>query len=66
MLLLDEPLTGLDVAVAAAIRALMRAWSSAERPRVVLITHDLLDVLTLADRVLVLESGGSRRDRPGR
>jgi molybdate transport system ATP-binding protein len=32
--------------------------SSAEGRATVLITHDLLDVLTLADRVLVLEDGG--------
>ncbi|BBY67074.1 sulfate/molybdate ABC transporter ATP-binding protein [Mycolicibacterium helvum] len=57
VLLLDEPLAGLDVAVAAAVRALLRRVSSAEGRATVLITHDLLDVLTLADRVLVLEDG---------
>ncbi|NTY60579.1 sulfate/molybdate ABC transporter ATP-binding protein [Mycolicibacterium sphagni] len=58
VLLLDEPLAGLDVAVAASVRALLRRVSSAEGRATVLITHDLLDVLTLADRVLVLEDGG--------
>jgi molybdate transport system ATP-binding protein len=57
VLLLDEPLTGLDVAAAASIRAVLRGVVSRSGCAVVLITHDLLDVFTLADRVLVLESG---------
>ncbi|OMC49189.1 sulfate/molybdate ABC transporter ATP-binding protein [Mycobacterium sp. IS-1264] len=57
VLLLDEPLTGLDVGAAAAIRAVLRNVVTRGACAVVLITHDLLDVLTLADRVLVLESG---------
>jgi molybdate transport system ATP-binding protein len=58
VLLLDEPLAGLDVAVAASVRALLRRVTAAEGRATVLITHDLLDVLTLADRVMVIESGG--------
>src|SRR6185437_15816705 len=57
VLLLDEPLAGLDVAAAAAIRAVLRAVVSRSGCAAVLITHDLLDALTLADRVLVLERG---------
>src|SRR6202012_2822139 len=57
VLLLDEPLTGLDVAAAAAIRAVLRDVVTRTGCAVILITHDLLDVFTLADRVLVLESG---------
>jgi molybdate transport system ATP-binding protein len=57
VLLLDEPLTGLDVAAAAAIRAVLRTVVTRSGCAVILITHDLLDVFTLADRVLVLESG---------
>ena len=57
VLLLDEPLSGLDVAAAAAIRAVLRGVVNRRGCAVVLITHDLLDVFTLADRVLVLESG---------
>ena len=57
VLLLDEPLTGLDVAAAAAIRAVLRTAVARTGCAVILITHDLLDVFTLADRVLVLESG---------
>jgi molybdate transport system ATP-binding protein len=57
VLLLDEPLTGLDVAAAAGIRAVLRTAVTRTGCAVILITHDLLDVFTLADRVLVLESG---------
>jgi molybdate transport system ATP-binding protein len=57
VLLLDEPLSGLDVAAAADIRAALRNVVVRTGCAVVLITHDLLDVVTLADRVLVLESG---------
>ena len=57
VLLLDEPFTGLDVAAAAAIRAVLRGAVSRTGCAVVLITHDLLDVFTLADRVLVLAAG---------
>lgn len=57
VLLLDEPLSGLDVAAAAAIRAVLRNVVTRDGRATILITHDLLDVFTLADRVLVLESG---------
>ncbi|ORB82560.1 molybdenum ABC transporter ATP-binding protein [Mycobacterium kansasii] len=57
VLLLDEPLTGLDVNAAAAIRTVLRSVVTDTGCAVVLVTHDLLDVLTLADRVMVLESG---------
>jgi molybdate transport system ATP-binding protein len=57
VLLLDEPLTGLDVTVAAAMRTVLRRVLVRDGRSSVLVTHDLLDVVTLADRVIVLESG---------
>src|ERR1700754_3360178 len=57
VLLLDEPLAGLDVTAATAMRKLLRTKLNRDGRSAVLITHDLLDVLTLADRVLILESG---------
>ncbi|MGY4709320.1 sulfate/molybdate ABC transporter ATP-binding protein [Mycolicibacterium sp. CBM1] len=57
VLLLDEPLAGLDVAVAASVRALLRGAATTGGRATVLVTHDLLDVLTLADRVMVLDGG---------
>jgi molybdate transport system ATP-binding protein len=57
VLMLDEPLAGLDVSTATAMRKLLRHTLSRDGRSAVLITHDVLDVLTLADRVLVLEAG---------
>jgi molybdate transport system ATP-binding protein len=57
VLLLDEPLAGLDVGAATAMRKVLRRVLARDGRSAVLITHDLLDVLTLADRVLVLEDG---------
>jgi molybdate transport system ATP-binding protein len=57
VLLLDEPLAGLDVGAATAMRKVLRRVLSRDGRSAVLITHDLLDVLTLADRVMVLEDG---------
>ena len=57
VLLLDEPLAGLDVVGAATARSVLRRVLTAESRTALLITHDLIDVLTLADRVLVLEAG---------
>jgi molybdate transport system ATP-binding protein len=57
VLLLDEPLAGLDVGAATAMRKVLRRVLARDGRSAVMITHDLLDVLTLADRVLVLDSG---------
>src|SRR3954471_315766 len=57
VLLLDEPLAGLDVGAATAMRKVLRRVLARDGRSAVLITHDLLDVLTLADRVLVLDGG---------
>ena len=57
VLLLDEPLAGLDVTAAAAMRKVLHRLLARDGRSAVLITHEMLDVLTLADRVLVLEAG---------
>lgn len=64
VLLLDEPLTGLDVAAAAAIRNLLRDVLARDGRSALLVTHELLDVLALAGRVLVLEAGRVVEDGP--
>lgn len=57
VLILDEPHAGLDVAAAQSTRAALRdIVADTDRPTV-LITHDLPDVVELADRVLVVEEG---------
>jgi molybdopterin-binding protein len=55
LLLLDEPMAALDVDVAPALRQLLRGVL-ADRTAIV-VTHDALDALLLADRVVVVEGG---------
>jgi ABC-type sulfate/molybdate transport systems ATPase subunit len=57
LLLLDEPFTGLDVRVAAELRIELAHHLAAFAGVTLLVTHDALDALTLADRVLVLDEG---------
>lgn len=61
VLLLDEPFAALDVAVAPQLRALLREVVQGRTALVV--THDLVDVVTLADRAVVLENGRLVEDR---
>jgi molybdate transport system ATP-binding protein len=62
LLLLDEPMAALDVAVAPALRQMLRRVLSDRA--VIIVTHDVLDALLLADRVIVLESGRVVEDGP--
>ncbi len=55
LLLLDEPMAALDVAVRPELRQTLRRVL-AHRTAVV-VTHDVLDALLLADRVAVVEEG---------
>ncbi|WP_193048112.1 sulfate/molybdate ABC transporter ATP-binding protein [Mycolicibacterium baixiangningiae] len=57
VLLLDEPLAGLDVAVAGAMRRVLREVLTRGGRSAVLVTHDLVDVATLADHVVVIDGG---------
>ncbi|QBJ96497.1 ATP-binding cassette domain-containing protein [Rhodococcus sp. ABRD24] len=57
LLLLDEPMSALDVGAAPAVRALLRRVLRAGNRTAILVTHDVLDALSLADRVAVIECG---------
>ncbi|MEE2035077.1 sulfate/molybdate ABC transporter ATP-binding protein, partial [Rhodococcus chondri] len=57
LLLLDEPMAALDVTTAPAIRSLLRRILRDTGRTALMVTHDPLDVLALADRVVVIESG---------
>jgi molybdate transport system ATP-binding protein len=62
VLLLDEPMAALDVDARPAMRQLLR---EVLRDRTAVIaTHDVLDALLLADRVVVLEGGRVVEDGP--
>jgi molybdate transport system ATP-binding protein len=55
LLLLDEPMAALDVAVLPALRQTLRRVLAGRSA--VVVTHDPLDALLLADRVVVLSAG---------
>ncbi|WES64499.1 ATP-binding cassette domain-containing protein [Microbacter sp. GSS18] len=57
VLLLDEPLTSLDIDTAADIRALLASQLAATRTTAVVATHDAVDAVALASRLAVLENG---------
>jgi molybdate transport system ATP-binding protein len=57
VLLLDEPFTGLDVGVAATLRVELSRHLTSYDGVTLLVTHDAIDALTLADVVWVLDAG---------
>ncbi len=57
LLLLDEPMAGLDVKVATALRIELARHLASYDGITLLVTHDAIDALTIADRVLVLDAG---------
>jgi len=64
MLLLDEPLAALDVGTRTELRRDLRAHLSSFPGVRVLVTHDLLDAVALADRLVVLEQGRVAQEGP--
>ena len=57
LLLLDEPFSALDALTRIAMHRLVLSLWENHRPAVLLVTHDVDEALTLADRVVVLTSG---------
>jgi sulfonate transport system ATP-binding protein len=57
LLLLDEPFGALDALTRLAMHRLVDDLWQRHRPSVLLVTHDIDEALTLADRVLVLDEG---------
>lgn len=57
LLLLDEPLAALDAGTRSSVRTLLRQHLADYTGTAVLVTHDPVDVLVLADDVVVLEAG---------
>lgn len=57
VLLLDEPLTGLDAELKALIVDDLRAWNSARKIPILYVTHTRDEVDALGERVVVLDRG---------
>ncbi|WP_213814209.1 sulfate/molybdate ABC transporter ATP-binding protein [Glaciihabitans sp. dw_435] len=55
LLLLDEPLAALDIAVAPALRRMLRRVLVGRTA--IVVTHEVLDAVTFADRVVVMSRG---------
>lgn len=57
LLLLDEPMSALDVTARREMRALIARRTAERGITTLLVTHDVLDITALADVVVVLEGG---------
>lgn len=57
LLLLDEPLAALDIDAAPAMRGLLHRVLRRQQRPTVLVTHDVLDAVVLADELVVLLDG---------
>jgi molybdate transport system ATP-binding protein len=57
LLLLDEPLTGLDAELKAAIVDDLRAWNAAQRIPILYVTHTREEVDALGERVIAMDHG---------
>ncbi|MGH3496687.1 MAG: sulfate/molybdate ABC transporter ATP-binding protein [Nocardioidaceae bacterium] len=66
LLLLDEPLSALDASATLTVRNFLRNLLSDFRGVTVLVTHDALDALVLADHVVVLDGGRVEQTGPAR
>jgi molybdate transport system ATP-binding protein len=57
LLLLDEPMAALDVTAAPALRRLLRDILRLQGRTAIIVTHDLLDALAIADKVIIVDRG---------
>ena len=65
VLLLDEPLAALDASTRVAVRAALRRTLTELGGARLLVTHDPVDALVLADRLIIIEAGRvTQRGRP--
>jgi multiple sugar transport system ATP-binding protein len=55
--LFDEPLSNLDAKLRAQVRAEIKALSQQLRTTMVFVTHDQVEAMTMADRIVVLHNG---------
>lgn len=63
LLLLDEPFVSLDPAMAEQGRAVLTAAWQTRQCAALLVTHDLSEAASLADRILLLSTGPAQVDR---
>jgi molybdate transport system ATP-binding protein len=67
LLLLDEPLSALDVRSRRELRTLLRETLATFEGVRILVTHDPVEAMTLADRIVIVEDGEvTHRETPAR
>ncbi|MFW5745254.1 MAG: ATP-binding cassette domain-containing protein, partial [Spirochaetota bacterium] len=54
VLLLDEPFQNLDLAVKLELAGVVRAITAGERRTTLMVTHDVVEALVTADRIIIL------------
>lgn len=64
LLLLDEPLAALDAQSRLHVRAELRRHLDGHRGPTLVVTHDPIDAMVLADRVVILEEGRAVQEGP--
>lgn len=64
LLLLDEPFSALDLRTRARVREEVRQWVREERAVALLVTHDLVDAMTLGDDLIILSEGAILQQGP--
>ncbi|MFI6054986.1 ABC transporter permease [Streptomyces violascens] len=64
LLLLDEPLAALDQTTRAHVRHTLRTHLAGFAGVCLIVTHDPVEAVSLADRVLVLDAGRTLQDAP--
>jgi multiple sugar transport system ATP-binding protein len=57
LFLFDEPLSNLDAKLRVQMRTEIRALHQKLRPTVIYVTHDQIEAMTMADRIVVMDRG---------
>jgi molybdopterin-binding protein len=57
LLLLDEPFSALDLRTRGLVRGEVRQWVEEERSVVLVVTHDIVDAMTLGEDLIILSEG---------
>lgn len=57
LLLLDEPFSALDLRTRALVRGELKKWIQEERAAALVVTHDMIDAMTLGEDLIVLSEG---------
>lgn len=60
LILLDEPFSALDAMTRKSLHDVLRALWSLDKPTMILVTHDVEEAVSLADRILVFQPAPGR------